>query len=215
VLECLLLTPERTAAGSMLWERTEGAMAAKGEDREILIVDEENRECGAATRARMHLEKLVHRAVHGVVHDEQGRVYLSQRDDVVGRDLFDVSVTEHVWPGETFEQTARRALALRLGLPTAKPCAVSEVFRDYDVHDGGSEYDGEPIVDDRFMQIYVAQADGEIVLDRRVYKAGEWRLATEIDALIESDPARFIPHFIKDWILVRDRVMEIVRRATR
>jgi len=190
-------------------------MAGTGSDREILIVDESDQECGSATRARMHVEKLIHRAIHGLVHDDRGRVYLSQRDDVVGRNQFDVSVTEHVWPGETFEQTARRALALRLGLPTAKPYAVSDVFRDLDVHDGGPEYDGAEIVDDRFMQIYLARADGEIVFDRRVYQDGEWRRPEEIDALVTSEPERFTPHFHKDWARVREQLVEILRRAER
>lgn len=190
-------------------------MASRGEDREILIVDDENRECGAATRARMHLEKLVHRAIHGLVYDEKGRVHLSQRDDVVGHDLFDVSVTEHVWPGETFEQTARRALALRLGLPDCDPRPVSDVFRDYDVHDGGTEYDGARIADDRFMQIFVARADREIVLDRRVYKAGEWHHPEEIDLLAGTEPQRFTPHFLKDWARVRGLLHGMARRPGR
>ena len=89
------------------------------------------------------------------------------------------------------------------------------MFRDCDVHVGPPEYDGEPIVDDRFMQIYVARADAEIVLDRRVYKAGQWRRPEEIDALVESEPERLTPHFIKDWTLVRDQVVETVRLAAR
>ena len=190
-------------------------MTGRGEDREILIVDADNHETGSATRRQMHLEKLVHRAIHGMLYDDSGRVYLSQRDDIVGQDQFDVSVTEHVWPGESFEDTARRALALRLAQLDAKPLALTGVFHDYDVHPGGEEYDGEDIVDDRFMQIFVAPLGGPITFDTRVYKSGEWRSPDEVDALVAANPQRFTSHVLKDWALVRDQLAEIVERAAR
>ncbi len=188
-------------------------MAGRGEDREILIVDAENQEVGAATRRRMHIEKLVHRAIHGIVYDQSGRVYLSQRDDVVGQDQLDVSVTEHVWPGESFDQTARRAWSLRLAQPDAKPTPLTEIFHDYDVHPGGEDYEGREIVDDRFMQIYVAPLSGPITFDTRVYKGGEWRSPAEVDALVAEAPERFTSHFLKDWARVRKQLEVIVERA--
>lgn len=189
-------------------------MGGGGSDREILIVDGENRPTGVATRRVMHLDRLVHRAIHGLVYDDAGRIWLSQRDDVIGRDKFDVSVTEHVWDGEGFAQTASRALARRLGIPGARGLRpLTEVFRDYDEHDGGPEYGGEAIVDDRYMQILVATWTGDIQLDRRVYQAGEWQRPEEIDALVARDPDRFTPHFRKDWLCVRERLAEILPRT--
>jgi isopentenyldiphosphate isomerase len=189
-------------------------MGGRGADREILIVDAENRPAGVATRRRMHLGKLVHRAIHGLVYDDAGRIWLSQRDDVVGRDKLDVSVTEHVWEGEDFAETASRALARRLGIPGARSLrALTEVFRDYDEHDGGAEYGGRVIVDDRYMQIFVATWTGEIRPDPRVYRGGEWRRPGEIEALVAADPNRFTPHFVKDWLRVRERLGSILPRG--
>jgi isopentenyl-diphosphate delta-isomerase len=172
-------------------------------DRPIAIVDADNRAIGEATRSEMHVRQLWHRACHCIVHDGRGRIYLSQRDDVVCRDRWDVSLTEHLRAGESFEQCAERGLARRLGVSGARPRPISEVFADRDLHDGGEEYGGRAIADYRFMQLFALEYAGPIGFDRRVYKAGQWHAIAEVDALIASDPERFTPHFRKDWLRIR------------
>lgn len=178
-------------------------MAGIGTDREIVIVDEQNRPVGTATRREALLKRLIHRAIHCVVHDAQGRVHLPRHVDPVFAGRFDL-LTEHVWPGEEYEDTVRRALALRLGISNANPRPLTEPFRDRDDHRDIAEYDNREIVDDRFLRIFRACCDGAIQYDERVYQQGEWRTPDEIDTLIASDPERFTRHFRKDWTRVRN-----------
>lgn len=182
---------------------------AEGTDRPILVVDDANRPIGEALRGEVHRARLIHRAIHCLVHDGRGRVYLSQRDDIVCRDRYDISLTEHLRAGEDYAMATERGLARRLGLAAAHAEPFSEIFRDYDVHAAEAEGD-EALTDDRYMQIFVAQHAGPVRFDRRVYKGGEWRSLAEVDRLVSEDPERFTPHFRKDWARIRDRLDALV-----
>lgn len=82
------------------------------------MVDEADRPVGLATRAEVHQRGLFHRAVHILVFDPAGRLYLQKRaaakDTWPGRWIS--SASGHVDPGEDYDQAARRELAEELGL---------------------------------------------------------------------------------------------------
>ena len=172
----------------------------------LIVVDERNVPIGEATREDVHARALWHRAIHCLVQDRRRHVFLALRDDVVCGDRFDVSLTEHVRPGESFVDATRRGLARRLGIPAVDVEAVTGVFADRDVHDGGPEHDGRSLADYRFMQIFRARHDGAVALDRRVYQGGIWLAPDEVDELVAAVPRRFAPHFLKDWVRVRAAV---------
>lgn len=66
----------------------------------------------------MHREGLLHRAVHVLVFDSEGRLWLQRRsaakDTYPG--LWTSSASGHVDPGEDYETAARRELQEELGL---------------------------------------------------------------------------------------------------
>ena len=88
------------------------------------IVDSNNYVVGAAPRSECHGNPaLLHRAVHVVVFDRQGRILLQKRS--AGKDIqpgkWDSAVGGHLAVGETFEAAARREMGEELGIPADHP----------------------------------------------------------------------------------------------
>lgn len=94
-------------------------MSQSGLSNELLpVVDENDREIGTAPRWQVHAEGLRHRAVHILVFDGRGRLYLQRRS--TAKDThplkWTTSASGHVDPGETYQQAATRELKEELGL---------------------------------------------------------------------------------------------------
>ena len=134
------------------WERlTDFARpsAAQSESEVFDVVDENDRVVGAEPRGIVHVNNLLHRAVHVLIFNRAGDLLLQKRsiwkDRNPGR--WDSSAAGHVDSGETYEESARRELDEELGIeapplePVGKltPCEQNgwefiEVFRG--VHEG-------------------------------------------------------------------------------
>ena len=82
------------------------------------IVDAQDRVIGQAPRREVHARALWHRAVHVIVHDQSGRVFLQQRSPA--KDTFpgcwDSSCSGHLDSGEDYLTAARRELGEELGV---------------------------------------------------------------------------------------------------
>lgn len=169
----------------------------------IAVVDEHNRYLRDGTRHEVHIAGLWHRAIHCLVHDGAGRVFLSIRDDIVAPGRFDISVTEHLRGQESYAEAADRALNVRLKVAGAVPVAATDIFAESDPHPAGPDDQQAIILDNRFMQVFLAVHDGQVAPDPRVYSGGRWMTVSRVDAMVATTPERCASHFIKDWRLIR------------
>lgn len=97
-------------------------------DNEILeIVDSNDKVIGTATRAEIHRQGFLHRAVHLFVFNPAGQMYIQRRSRSKDRHpgKLDSSAAGHVDPGETYEETAIRELQEELGIKAE----VKEILR--------------------------------------------------------------------------------------
>jgi isopentenyldiphosphate isomerase len=97
-------------------------------DGEILpVCDEDDRVVGQATRREIHERNLIHRAIHVVLIDGEGRVCLQKRSAAKDRypGWWDVSVGGHVGVGERYVDAARREMAEEMGIHSGEPVFVA------------------------------------------------------------------------------------------
>ncbi|MEY4487681.1 MAG: hypothetical protein RIQ79_189 [Verrucomicrobiota bacterium] len=87
------------------------------------VVDKQDRVTGQARRADVHARKLLHRAIHVLVFDRAGRVFLQRRsmakDVAPGR--WDSSCSGHLDAGEDYDAAAVRELGEEIGLVLTAP----------------------------------------------------------------------------------------------
>src|SRR5271154_1139776 len=81
------------------------------------VVDLDDQVIGQAPRREVHARKLLHRAIHVLVHDPNGHLFLQRRSLTKDSDpgCWDASCTGHVDAGEDYLIAARRELGEELG----------------------------------------------------------------------------------------------------
>jgi isopentenyl-diphosphate Delta-isomerase len=98
---------------------------------------------GLVARGVVHRLGLWHRACNVLLFHPDGRLYLQRRAATkdVAPNAWDVSVGEHLQPGETFEQAAYRGLAEELAVRDTALTPLGSVARacvdipELDIHD--------------------------------------------------------------------------------
>ncbi len=153
------------------------------------VVDEQDRVTGQAPRRTVHAQGLRHRAVHLLVVDRSGRVFLQMRS--LAKDLFpgawDSSAAGHVGAGEGYDDTARRELAEELGCrPESAP---QRLFKIEARAETGQE----------FVWVYRVDADGPFKLQADEIERGDWFTVAEIDQWLIDRPHELAPAFIFLW----------------
>jgi 16S rRNA (adenine1518-N6/adenine1519-N6)-dimethyltransferase len=103
------------------WERlaqmTLPGVAQRADER-FDVVDEKDRVVGTFSRDHVHVNNLRHRAVHILLFNSAGEIYLQRRTPWKDRNpgLWDSSAAGHVDAGETYAQAAERELREELGV---------------------------------------------------------------------------------------------------
>ncbi|MEM3154873.1 MAG: NUDIX domain-containing protein [Candidatus Woesearchaeota archaeon] len=156
---------------------------------EIDIVDAHDEIVGKADRSEAHKKGLLHRVVHVMVFDPDGRLFLQQR--ALSKDCYpgfwEGSLSGHVKSGETFKEAAERELHEELGV-CAAPKRVKEVIK-FGLHEAG----------ERVLAELYALKDfkGEMTLDSEEVKFGEFWTMKKLEAEIKVGKKMFHPLFLK------------------
>jgi len=153
-------------------------------DHEIYdVVDRNNRVTGRATRREIHDKHLLHRSVHTLVFDAEGRLFLqkrsAQKDENPG--LWDTSSAGHLDSGEGYPEAARRELMEELGIderprPVAKLPACRETAWEH-------------------VEVYACATDMPIRIDPGEIAEGRYFTLEEIERALALAPGSFTPTF--------------------
>jgi 16S rRNA (adenine1518-N6/adenine1519-N6)-dimethyltransferase len=102
-----------------------GPAKAQRGDEMFCVVDSQDRVIGAEARDYVHVNNLRHRAIHVLVLNQRGEIFLQRRsiwkDTHPGR--WDSSTSGHVDAGESYEEAARRELREEIGVD----CALEKI----------------------------------------------------------------------------------------
>lgn len=158
------------------------------------VVDAADRVVGRETRATVHALGLRHRAVHILVEDPQGRIYLQMRSGT--KDTFpncwDSSCSGHLDAGESYKAAAVRELWEELAL-SARAADLEEVLRIAAREETGME----------FVRVYRHRTEEEPVPNPAEIETGRWLEPSEVDALIGCEPGQVAPALVYLWRQLR------------
>lgn len=162
-------------------------------DGEIFdVVDADDQVTGTATRADVHANGLLHRAVHVFVHNKRGDILLQRRSLLKDAHpgVWDSSVSGHLDSGEDYEPAAIRELEEEMGISGA---TVEEVGRIKPCAETGWEH----------VRLYRTRHDGSVKFPCAEIDAAMWFPVAEVEAWIANRPADFASGFLECWKLLR------------
>ena len=176
---CIAL-PARPAAGAM-------------ENERFPVVDKNDRILRYARRSDVHGNNLRHRAVHILIFDQAGDLYLQQRSRSKDRHplKWDSSAAGHVAADESYEETARRELEEELGInvPLEKLLKLSASAR----------------TEQEFVWLYRGEIRGNPIVNRSEIETGAFFPPAIIDGWVAARPEDFAPGFIECWEAYRGK----------
>jgi isopentenyl-diphosphate delta-isomerase type 1 len=154
------------------------------------VVDEHDEVIGAAPRSEVHARGLRHRAVHILVFNARGEVFLQKRS--MRKDCFpgawDSSAAGHLDRGETYDAGAVRELREELGLEVA-PEALRRLFKLPACPDTGEE----------FCWVYRLRHEGPFTLHPDELEAGGWFAPAVVTAWLAARPEEFAGAMFALW----------------
>ena len=165
-----------------------------GADELLDVVDAEDRVIGVRRRGDIHAEGLMHRAVHVLVFNAQGELFLQKRsmskDEQPGR--WDSSAAGHVDSGEDYHQCAERELAEELGIRVIAPPRA--LFKMAACPRTGNEH----------CMVYRYDHDGPMQLQAEEIDDGAWVSAQEMDRRITDPDAELTDAIRLIWQRLRE-----------
>ena len=157
------------------------------------VVDKNDRVVRDASRSEVHGNNLRHRAVHVLVFNVCGEVYLQKRSRWKDRHpwLWDSSAAGHVNAGEDYDSAALRELDEELGITTKLQRLVKIP---------ASERTGQ-----EFIWLYRAGHDGPFRIAPAEIEWGEFFPTEIVSAWIRARREDFTPGFIECWAAYQKR----------
>lgn len=161
------------------------------------IVDADNRIVGRAPRDVVHRDGHLHRAVHMLLLDGAGRVFVQRRS--LSKDtnpgLWDSSAAGHVDSGERSVTAAVRELHEELGIRVPEEALLRT---------GGLR--PMALTGFEFVEIYRVVSDAPLTLEAEEIAEGRWLEIGDLVAWMAHEPAVFTDVFHAVWASARPDV---------
>ena len=153
------------------------------------VVNERDEVIGQLARKEVHRQGLKHRAVHVLIFNSRGELFLQKRslkkDNHPG--VWDSSASGHLDCGEDYDACALRELREEIGLtPGQAPRRVLKVNACIAT---GQE----------FVWLYDCTSDGPLVLHPEEIEKGGWFAPAQVTSWVEQRPEDFAPAFVLLW----------------
>jgi isopentenyldiphosphate isomerase len=153
------------------------------------VVNERDEVTGQATRQEVHRRGLRHRAVHVLVFNSRGEIFLQKRsmkkDCAPG--AWDSSASGHLDSGEEYDACAVRELREELGVTGAIP--PRRLFK----------LDSGPETGFEFCWIYQLEHEGPFELHPEEIECGGWFAPGRVEEWVSGRPDEFAGAFRLIW----------------
>ncbi|HUD82042.1 MAG TPA: NUDIX domain-containing protein [Candidatus Saccharimonadales bacterium] len=153
------------------------------------IVNERDEVIGRLPRFQVHRDAHKHRAVHVLVFNARGEIFLQKRSRK--KDTFpgawDSSASGHVDSGEDYDACAVRELREELGLGIEAP--PRRLFKIGACSETGHE----------FVWVYRLESEGPFTLHPEEIDCGGWFAPAHVDDWVKICPGDFASGFVLIW----------------
>lgn len=158
------------------------------------VVNEHDEVIDQRPRSEVHRLGLRHRAVHVLVFNAEGKVFLQKRS--ASKDThpqtWDSSTSGHVDSGEDYDRSAMRELEEEIGLTVEQP--PTRLFK----------IDACKETDQEFVWVYRTESEGPFQLHPDEIEDGAWFSCREVSAWIHARPEEFASGFRHLWRLAAE-----------
>lgn len=153
------------------------------------VVNERDEVIDRRPRSEVHARGLLHRAVHVLVFQARGEVFLQKRSMQKDRQpgVWDSSCSGHLDTGEDYDACAVRELREEIGLRL--PHAPERLFK----LDACEETDAE------FVWVYRCEHDGPFTLHPDEIECGGWFAPAEVTRWMAERPQEFASALLLIW----------------
>jgi isopentenyldiphosphate isomerase len=153
------------------------------------IVNERDEVIGRRTRGEVHRLGFMHRAVHVLVFNSRGQVFLQKRSMKKDRQpgLWDSSASGHVDAGEDYDVCAVRELGEELGLMV--PAPPRKLFK----------VPASAETDQEHVWVYRCEAEGPFVLHPDEIERGAWFAPADVTRWMAERPEDFATALLLLW----------------
>ena len=153
------------------------------------VVNERDEIIGQQTRGEVHRLGLRHRAVHVLVFNRRGEVFLQKRS--MNKDThpgaWDSSASGHLDQGEDYDACAVREVREEIGLEL--PAPPTRLFRIEACPETGQE----------FLWVYRCEAEGPFQLNPAEIEAGGWFAKEKVTCWMAERPQEFAGGLLLIW----------------
>ena|SRR5436190_9046122 len=153
------------------------------------VVNDRDEVIDRQPRSEVHRRGLLHRAVHVLVFNSRGEIFLQKRSMKKDRQpgLWDSSASGHVDSGEDYDDCAVRELNEEIGLKVSR--ALERLFK----------IRASPETDQEFVWAYRCEAEGPFVLNTDEIDQGGWFDRQAVTRWIADRPGEFASAFVFIW----------------
>jgi|SRR5215831_9138367 len=153
------------------------------------VVNERDEVIGRRTRSDVHRLGLMHRAVHVLVFNSRGEIFLQKRSMRKDRQagLWDSSASGHVDSGEDYDACAIRELREEIGLGLS--AAPERLFK----------LAASPQTDQEHVWVYRCEAEGPFVLHPDEIERGDWFAVPAVTDWMKRRPGEFASALLVIW----------------
>lgn len=170
-------------------------MSGAAEEEEVLlVVDEDDEPVEEASRSQVHEDQLHHRAVHVVLSDGEGGVWLQKRSEDKRRypSRWTSSASGHVPAGESLREAARREVSEELGVEAPTLAFAGRLYVE-DLEQGERE----------FTYVFAGVHPGGFEPDEREVASVSVFESHEIEERLTVAPGAFAASFRQLWESLR------------
>ena len=153
------------------------------------VINERDEVIDCRPRGEVHRLGLRHRAVHVLVFNARGAIFLQKRSMKKDRQpgVWDSSASGHVDSGEDYDTAAVRELREEIGLLLAQP--LERLFK----------IDACAATDQEFVWVYRCQSEGPFELNAEEIDSGGWFAPAKVSRWMAERPQDFAPAVLLIW----------------